>query len=129
MRTIGLFLIICLFTFNDLLAGIYLLEDMLSIDIDELIASYSDSSSDELAAMIVFITLIQSILLTVIAVGILHKKETKDIILVNQPATSTASTQEDLNKIKIRELERQVEEMRRQQEHIRYMPPRIEHRD
>lgn len=71
---------------------------------------------------------IQSVFLTLIAVGILRRKGTKDVVVVSPPAVQS-SVQDELNQLKMRELERQVEEMRRQQEHMRYMPPQIEHRD
>ena len=60
--------------------------------------------------------------------GILRRKGTKDVVVVSPPAVQS-SVQDELNQLKMRELERQVEEMRRQQEHMRYMPPQTEHRD
>lgn len=71
---------------------------------------------------------IQSVFLTLIAVGILRRKETKDVVVVSPPAVQS-SVQDELNQLKMRELERQVEEMRRQQEHMRYMPPQIGRKD
>lgn len=125
MRAIGLFFIICLFVFNSVGAGFYLLEEVTGIDVFSLLEFVSDELVGELIVLIVFFTLIESILLTLIAIGVLHRKETKDIVVVNSPATSANSVQEELTQLKIRELERQLEKMRKQQEHSRYMP-RIE---
>ncbi|HIZ05482.1 MAG TPA: hypothetical protein H9818_06480 [Candidatus Phocaeicola gallistercoris] len=125
MRAIGLFFIICFFVFNSVGAGFYLLEEVTGIDVFSLLEFVSDELVGELIVLIVFFTLIESILLTLIAIGVLHRKETKDIVVVNSPATSANSVQEELTQLKIRELERQLEKMRKQQEHSRYMP-RIE---
>lgn len=125
MRAIGLFFIICFFVFNSVGAGFYLLEEVTGIDVFSLLEFVSDELVGELIVLIVFFTLIESILLTLIAIGVLHRKETKDIVVVNSPATSANSVQEELTQLKIRELDRQLEKMRKQQEHSRYMP-RIE---
>ena len=125
MRAIGLFFIICFFVFNSVGAGFYLLEEVTGIDVFSLLEFVSDELVGELIVLIVFFTLIESILLTLIAIGVLHRKETKDIVVVNSPATSANSVQEELTQLKIRELERQLEKMRKQQEHSRYIP-RIE---
>ena len=125
MRAIGLFFIICFFVFNSVGAGFYLLEEVTGINVFSLLEFVSDELVGELIVLIVFFTLIESILLTLIAIGVLHRKETKDIVVVNSPATSANSVQEELTQLKIRELERQLEKMRKQQEHSRYMP-RIE---
>lgn len=125
MRAIGLFFIICFFVFNSVGAGFYLLEEVTGIDVFSLLEFVSDELVGELIVLIAFFTLTESILLTLIAIGVLHRKETKDIVVVNSPATSANSVQEELTQLKIRELERQLEKMRKQQEHSRYMP-RIE---
>lgn len=125
MRAIGLFFIICFFVFNSVGAGFYLLEEVTGIDVFSLLEFVSDELVGELIVLIAFFTLTESILLTLIAIGVLHRKETKDIVVVNSPATSANSIQEELTQLKIRELERQLEKMRKQQEHSRYMP-RIE---
>lgn len=125
MRAIGLFFIICFFVFNSVGAGFYLLEEVTGIDVFSLLEFVSDELVGELIVLIAFFTLTESILLTLIAIGVLHRKETKDIVVVNSPATSANSVQEELTQLKIRELEHQLEKMRKQQEHSRYMP-RIE---
>lgn len=125
MRAIGLFFIICLFIFGSVEAGFLFVEEVTDVDV---LSYLSDDSYNELMILIMIYTLMQSVLLTLIAVGILHRKETKDVVVVSPPAVQS-SVQDELNQLKMRELERQVEEMRRQQEHMRYMPPQIEHRD
>ena len=105
--------------FNSVGAGFYLLEEVTGIDVFSLL---SDELVGELIVWMAFFTLIESILLTLVAIGVLHRKEAKDIVVVNSPATSANSVQEELTQLKIRELERQLEEMRKQQEHSRYMP-------
>ena len=128
MRALGLFFIIWFFIFGAAMAGFYLFEEVTNIDILSLLEIGSEDSFIELIILIMVSAFIQSIFLTLIAVGILHRKETKDVVVVSPPATQS-SVQDELNRLKMRELERQVEEMRRQQEHMRYMPPPIEHRD
>lgn len=128
MRALGLFFIIWFFIFGAAMAGFYLFEEVTNIDILSLLEVGSEDSFIELIILIMVSAFIQSIFLTLIAVGMLHRKEAKDVVVVSPPATQS-SVQDELNRLKMRELERQVEEMRRQQEHMRYMPPPIEHRD
>lgn len=125
MRAIGLFFIICLFIFGSVEAGFLFVEEITDVDI---LSYLSDDSYNELMILIMVYTLMQSVLLTLIAVGILRRKETKDVVVVSPPVAQS-SVQDELNQLKMRELERQVEEMRRQQEHMRYMPPQIGRKD
>lgn len=128
MRAIGFYFITCLFIFGSVGSGFYLLEEVTNIDVLALLELVSESKFNELFILIIVFTLVESLFLTLIAVGILSRKETKDVVVVNTPAPQSF-VQDELNQFKMRELERQVEEMRRQQEHTRYMPPRIERRD
>ena len=119
------FLLFAFFIFGSVGAGFYFLEDVTDVDVWSYL---SDDAAGELIVLILIFTFIQSVFLTLIAMGILHRKEAKDVVVVNTPAAQS-SVQDELNRLKIRKLEHQVDEMRRQQEHTRYMPPRIEHRD
>ena len=128
MRAIGLFFVNCLFIFGAAMAGFYFFEEITNIDILSLLEVGSEDSFIELIILIMVSAFIQSVFLTLIAVGILHRKETKDVVVVSPPAVQS-SVQDELNQLKMRELERQVEEMRRQQEHMRYMPHQIGRKD
>ena len=122
MRAVGLFFIICFFIFGSVAAGFFFIEEVTGVNV---LSYLSDDSYSKLTVLITVFTLIQSVLLTLIAVGILHRKDTKDMVVVNSP-NAQSSVQDELNQLRIRELERQMEAMRRQQEHARYMPSRIE---
>lgn len=126
MRAIGLFFVICLFVFSSVGTGFYFLEEVTDVDV---LSYLSDDAAGELLVLILIFTFIQSVFLTLIAVGILHRKEAKDVVVVNTPSAPQSSVQDELNRLKIRELEHQVDEMRRQQEHTRYMPPQIGRKD